>query len=38
MKRAVAWFDPNVLRRKIDETAKRLWDTILNNYQRAFPR
>jgi nucleoside-diphosphate-sugar epimerase len=37
-RRAVAWFDADASRQTIDEPANRLWDTILANYQRAFPQ
>jgi len=37
-RRAMAWFDADASRRTIDEPANRLWDTILANYQRAFPQ
>jgi nucleoside-diphosphate-sugar epimerase len=38
VRRAIAWHEADPARQSIDEQADRIWDTLLANYERAFPK
>ncbi len=38
VRRTIAWFEAEPSRRTIDDRLNQLWDTILSEYSKAFPR